>query len=176
MVNRLLGSYPSLNLHDPEVYIANLVTLLLDYPRWAGEKAIIKVKRETKFLPTEAELYPALEDQVAVHRRARAWEQNASAMLDERKLLAGPVVPRLTYDELKAKYGENWGITNPDKTNVPQWWKTRGELRQEFGEAFDALPDAPITFKDFKSACEPLVNNATTKRSPEPPLADLEGF
>ena len=40
LVRRYLGSFPSLNLHDPEIYIADLCALLCGYPLWAGQRAI----------------------------------------------------------------------------------------------------------------------------------------
>ena len=143
LVGRMLGSYPSVNLHDPEIYVANITRLLLIYPLWAGEKAIDYVKRASKFVPTEADLYPALEDQVRVHRKAAEWEAGARANAMARsRQLTGPVVEKETYAQLQARYGENWGITNPDRVKRAAAFRDLNGLRVEFGDAaIDAVPN-----------------------------------
>jgi hypothetical protein len=167
LIRRLLGSYPSLNLHDPETYIANMVTLLTGYPLWAGEKAMVQVKRATKFPPTEAELYPALESQVKTHRYAQNWARDAERMVEGRALIAGPPSPaRETLDELKARHGENWGISQGIEARPPPF-RDLNQLRAEFGaDVVDAVPNAP-NYK-WKSAIAPKVERpAMSQRSPE---------
>ncbi len=44
LVDQMLGSYPSLNLHDPKTYISSVVSLFCCYPLWAGEKAVAKIQ------------------------------------------------------------------------------------------------------------------------------------
>lgn len=152
LVRRYLGSFPSLNLHDPEIYIADLCALLCGYPLWAGEKAIEKVKELSEWPATRAKIKPLLDDHVRLPKFAEEWDRNARLQIADTEALAieGPKEQRLSYDELRAKYdgpnGEKWGISNPDYR--PQ--KTRHQVREEliarFGqEAFDAIPDAKVS-------------------------------
>jgi len=150
LVRRYLGSFPSLNLHDPEIYITDLCTLLCGYPLWAGEKAIAKVKETIKFPTTHAEIKPLLDEHVRLPKYAAEWERNARAQLEETERLAieGPKQRRLTYDELRAKYdgpnGEPWGIVDTSRPPTRSREQCRQELIAQIGQAaFDAIPDAP---------------------------------
>lgn len=153
-MRNMLGCYPSLSLHDPKTYMANLVTLLSGYPLWAGEQAVEAVKKTSKFIPTHAELYEELDDRTKPFRYAAEWERGAQQLLDQRALPAPDAGPKPTYEELRAKYdgpnGEKWGISNPDRPWVARQTpaKARAELIAVIGQdAFDAIPDAP---KDMK--------------------------
>jgi len=158
LLKRLLGGYASVNLHDPEVYIAEVIGLLVGYPFWAGERAIAAVRKESPdFIPSVGKLQPHLESEVRVHRYAAEWEEGAQrARLEAQKQIAGPVTPRPTYEELKAKYGPNWGISNPDKPAPPTREECRQKLIAEIGqEAFDAIPDAGYTGEQWKKLHAP---------------------
>lgn len=85
-MRRYLGSFPSLNLHDPQIYVADLCTLLCGYPLWASEKAISAVQDTLKWPATRADLKPVLEEKVRVHRYADEWEKRADKMLEDRRL------------------------------------------------------------------------------------------
>jgi hypothetical protein len=147
LVRRYLGSFPSLNLHDPEIYIADLCALLCGYPLWAGQNAIEEIKDTNKFPATRAEIRPLLDEQVRIPKFVRDWEQQAQVQIASRHTLAieGPAAPpRLTYEQLRAKYdgpnGEKWGIENTDKP-LPSRERSRKALIDRYGkEAFDAVP------------------------------------
>ncbi len=149
LVKRMLGSYPSLNLHDPQTYIASVCALLNCYPVWAGENAVRAAitGEESKFVPpTLGILRPLLEAEVRVHRYAAEWEKGAKEQL---QLLAGPPQSRPTLAELREKYGPNWGIGAPK--HVPTQTEARESLIAQIGqEAFDAIPDAGIRSDDWQ--------------------------
>lgn len=149
LIRRYLGSFPSLNLHDPEVYVADLCTLLCNYPLWVGEKAIQKVKETIKFPTTQAELKPLLDDHVRLPKYQQEWDRNARLQIADTEALAieGPKVKRMTYEELRAKHdgpnGEPWGISNPDHKPRQSRQQIREALIAQVGQAaFDAIPDA----------------------------------
>mgnify|MGYP001608434066 FL=1 len=85
LVKKLLRSYASLNLHDPEGYIAEVVTLLSGYPLWAGESVIEEVRKTSKFIPNISDIHPKLETAVKPFRYAAEWEAQS-----KRQLLASP--------------------------------------------------------------------------------------
>lgn len=135
----MLGSYPSLNLHDPETYIAAVCSLLLCYPLWAGEAAIRKGTIESKYIPpTPGILEPILEDEVRAARYVDEWDRGARAQL---ALPPPQREKRLTMAELKAKYGPTWGIKS-DRKAEPTREESRAALLAAIGqEAFDAIPE-----------------------------------
>lgn len=153
LVRRYLGSFPSLNLHDPEIYVADLCGLLCGYPLWAGQSAIEKIKDTNKFPATRAEIKPLLDEHVRIPKYAQEWEAQARSQIADRSRLAieGPAAaPKLTYEEMRAKYdgpnGEKWGISNPGERPVVTRAKARADLIGKYGQAaFDAIPDAKVS-------------------------------
>lgn len=150
LVRRYLGSFPSLNLHDPEIYIADLCGLLCGYPLWAGQGAIEKIKDTNKFPATRAEIKPLLDEHVRIPKYEQEWERGARALIADRSapLLTGPVERKLSYEELRAKYdgqnGEKWGIENTTnaKTHMTPG-QAKAALVGKYGQAaFDAVPNA----------------------------------
>ena len=122
LVNRFLSCFPNLSLANPDYYIAQMCVLFAGYPLWAGERAVGQAQLSFKFPPSLAELRPILEDQVAAARYAKKWEHEG------RKQLEGPPEnPRPSYDELKARYGEDWGIDSGKRKPPPP--KTEAELK-----------------------------------------------
>lgn len=89
LVKRLLGSYPSLSLHDPETYITELVSLLTRYPDWVGEKAIELAKAESPtFVPSVPIVGKACKDAIGTTQTsltyAQEWDERARLQLEER--------------------------------------------------------------------------------------------
>lgn len=167
LVRRYLGSFPSLNLHDPEIYIADLCALLCGYPLWASQRAIEKVKDTIKFPATRAEIKPLLEENVKLPRYAAEWERDAAKLIEDRALLlTGPTERKLSYEELRAKYdgpnGEKWGIASDHPQSHTSPAKARADLIGKYGQAaFDAVPDAKPTGKSIGDAAEKVVREAT---------------
>jgi hypothetical protein len=69
----LVGSYPKHAVDDPQIYARGIVSLLCEYPRAISSKAIDRVTRVCKWVPTRAELYEALEKEMTELRRARFY-------------------------------------------------------------------------------------------------------
>lgn len=141
----LLGSYPSPNLQDPEIYMASVVSLLVGYPLWAGEAGVKKVTRTCKFVPCIAEIVPVLDEEVRVARRIQDMEYSAKRQLEAReapRIEGPPKPPKPTYEELKARYGPTWGIEDPSrKAREMTREQALTKLRAEFGDLVDTIPD-----------------------------------
>lgn len=155
----LLGSYASVNLHDPETYIASVVMLFSSYPLWAGEAAVRIAPIDAKYAPPSiGVLRPILEDQVRTHRYAKQWDRAAD---DQLKRLDPPRRERPSYDELKAKYGQNWGINNSEQQSTKSPEQCRDELIAQIGqEAFDAIPDRGFTSTEWQELRAPTNSEA----------------
>lgn len=161
LVDRMLGSYPSLTLHDPETYISVICTLLLGYPLWAAERAMTAATIESKFAPpTPGILKPLLEGEVRTARYVEEWDQGAE------RLRALPPPPGPTPAERRAlmaakreKYGPGFGIDRKAKRE-PTPASVRAEIIAQIGqEAFDAIPDAGISCGDWAKLRAPKVTS-----------------
>lgn len=147
LVTRMLGGYPSLNLHDPETYIASVTALLCGFSWWVGERAIEKVSTESKFVPSKAEIAEACKhfapDPSIVHSKPLSVmiEEATSAAREEkaRRLLEPP---KQTIEELRAEMRER-GFPMGGKAPHRE---TADSVKAKLGlsdEQWDAIPDAP---------------------------------
>jgi len=82
------------------------------------------VQRHSKWPPTISEIVEACDARIAElkrNERYRNWGKNDALLLD------GPRENRPTLEEMKAKYGENWGLGDVTKpgpkppSQAPSW-------------------------------------------------------
>jgi hypothetical protein len=121
----LLSYFPPAGVVDQKIFAAGLVELLSGYPQWVIE-AVANVRSglpaHHSFMPSIAEVRKFCED-------LRAADYERRKRLDLQKL--PPPVDRSnrpTLEELKAKYGPNWGIRsmeNPHGKSPPQRTNTQ---------------------------------------------------
>ena len=156
LVDQMSGSYPSLNLYDPEVFIDGMVSLLTGYPHWAGQGAVKKAvgSTECKFIPpTQGILKPLLEAEVRVHRYAAEWGEGA-----ERQVLLAlappkdePEVRQAFIAKRRAELGPHFGLTQAKPKQKTQA-QAQAELIAQVGqEAFDAMPDVGYDWKKLQT-------------------------
>ena len=90
--------------------MVGLVELFCAYPPQVVEgllSPISGIPGKFKFMPTIAEIKEILDARTPDQSYARMV---AAQLRDRQQQIAGPVYPKPTYDELKAKHGENWGL------------------------------------------------------------------
>ncbi len=154
-VGRLLSAFPNGSPANAKGYLGALAALLGTYPRALALRCcdpLNGVARDTRFLPTIADLVAWLDRETNElrgivdredHHDKLAREQRERAEADA--IAAAKRQARPTYDDLKAKYGPDWGITNPDRKPVQRPDEARAALIADIGqEAFDALPDTGV--------------------------------
>lgn len=113
---RLLGFYPPSQVTDPLAFQAACVAILAAY----SETVVAQVLSPTTGLPARCKFVPALAEikaacETAAATEYRAMERAATIVAQRRAALPQPdPKPRLTYAELKEKYGETWGIKSVD--------------------------------------------------------------
>lgn len=152
VTERLLQLWPNGGKDAGDGYIGGVAAVLCDYPRMVSTRCADPrngVARECKFLPTIAELvawcdketerirWPIdLEDRISRDRAAfKASIERAQQEEARRKA-------RPTLDELRAKYGPNWGLGGWKKDRGPSVEQTRQEIIAQIGQAaFDAIPN-----------------------------------
>lgn len=139
----LLGSYRVGDAHDPEVYIAQVVRVLEQYPVEVMREVSAKLPEESKWLPTIAEVKSACERCWAPMRWAIQWEQDARRQMENRTPLAiEDGRPPLTYQQIKAKFAEV-GIHIGPKAAAPVDVKAFREKWKISDAQWAAIPDAP---------------------------------
>lgn len=85
LVKRLLAGYPNLNAHDPQGYISALVQTMEEFPKWAGERTVLKVDIENaQFPPTDKLLRKWLDDMIRPYRFAAEWDVRSKQQIAER--------------------------------------------------------------------------------------------
>ncbi len=108
----LLGCYRRGDAENPDLYVAAIAAVMADYP-----VDIIKrvtdprtgIPGRSKWLPAVAEIRDFCEAEYEPVRRRQEYDRRA----EERKRALPPPddrASRPTVADLKAKYGENWGI------------------------------------------------------------------
>lgn len=107
---RLFAAYRTDQYADPDGYVASLGMVLEQYPEDVVDfitNPRTGIQRTSKFPPTISEIVQACDARVAdlkKQERYRNWGRSEVPALEQ------PRESRPTYEELKAKYGENWGI------------------------------------------------------------------
>lgn len=147
-VATLVECYPNVGKSVSEGYLGALASLLADYPKSVSLLCcdpIRGIPRESRFLPTIADIVAWCEKRTDALRGRVDREDRVAVQLTEREATAAhDASRRLTYDELKAKYGDgqgDWGL-NAERRSP---WKppSAEQLRAEIGdEAWDKLPTA----------------------------------
>lgn len=158
-MKRLLGCYPSLNLHDPETYITAMSATLVQYSYWVGERAVAKVSKTCKFPPSMADLVEILNEfKPSSISWVSSYDQRSAAQLAERERLATLPAPRQTPEEAAAEMAARgifmFGPSSTESEFTP------AKVKEKYGltdAQWDAIPDAPPD-----STWRKLKGNATT--------------
>jgi hypothetical protein len=140
----LLGCYRTGDANDPETYVAAIAATLARY----SEQIITDVTHpctglpsQKSWLPTVKEVFDACETEDNKNRQQLARESRIRDQIAAREEDDRLKAQKLTYEELRAKYGDNWGIENPDiaKRSPPDPAPNSDQLRhhyQHYGLAF----------------------------------------
>src|SRR4051812_4873530 len=110
----LLGCYRKGDASDPETYVAAIAATLASYP----DDVITEVTHPVKglpsrlsWLPTVSEVHMACEDAMEPRVRQQQRERRLARQMADRAVFeAEQARQRPTLDELKSKYGDQWGI------------------------------------------------------------------
>ena len=144
LTNKMLGSYPSTDLHDPETYIATMAAVLCRYPLDVGERAIESVVMSLKFIPVVAEIVEACRQQLPAPTWTDEWEARSRAQIEERQRLAAPP-SKTEYERITDGFKQLRTYLRPDEANKENQF-TPKKIKAKFGltdAQWDAIPDAP---------------------------------
>lgn len=135
-IQMLFVSYRRADYADPDGFIASLAIVLAQYP----EEVVIYVthpetgiQRTIKFPPTIPEVVEACDNRVAYLARMQRYKNWGSS--NQRDALAlEDQSTRPTLEQLKEKYGPNWGLQDPDG-KLPKDIK-RAPTKEELAEHY----------------------------------------
>ncbi len=132
----LLGCYRTGDANDPETYVAAVAATLAHFP----DEVITQVTHPVtgmpsrmKWLPSVSEVRMACEDVMEPIEEARRREERIARQLADREryeALRSKLRP--TYNELKAKFGDNWGIAAEVKRKTAEPAPTKEQLRHHY--------------------------------------------
>lgn len=151
----LFGQYRAGDANDPETYVASVAAVLAEYPmetiRYVTDPRTgiaanpLKDPETGKVwtgMPDLANVKRACEIHYAPTKRALEWEAHERrAAAERRQIEAEREGPRLTYDQIKAKFADV-GIHIGPKARQPF---DAGAFRKRHGitqEQWDSIPDA----------------------------------
>lgn len=119
---RLFDSYRADQFPNPQAFKDNLGLVLSQYPDDVIDLVTdprTGLQRKHTWPPAIAEIVAACDAAMADRQRDlryKNWGKADAAM----QALEAPREDRLTLDELKAKYGENWGLKTVDRPERPR--------------------------------------------------------
>jgi hypothetical protein len=125
-VHRLLQGFPNGGANAGDGYIGALAATLGDYPRMVATKCcspVHGVARETKFLPTVADIVAFCERETTELRRPvdredhdRKMREEFTRRAEDEKFWAADRAARPSLDEIRAKHGPNYGLKDDART------------------------------------------------------------
>lgn len=119
--------------------MTGVVQLLSYYPAPVVESAlsiISGIPAKFKFLPSIAEIREHLDLWDEPYRAAEIRAREKPLQIE------GPKVPKPTMDELRAKYGPNWGLKTVRQESKNKFPELR-DLCAQAGVSVDEIRDAP---------------------------------
>ena len=116
----LLGCYRTGEANDPDTYVAAVMAVLARYP----EEVITSVTHPVTGLPSKKSWLPTVKEvsEACAHAHQPIVEnvirlQRIKEQMEMRDRMAKGKRP--TLEQLKAKYGPDWGISNATKSKGP---------------------------------------------------------
>lgn len=111
---RLFACYRKDEANNPEVFITAVAAVFGRYPLWivkAVSDPINGIPSQIKWLPSISEVRSACDALNGYDIRQKERDESlAKQRAESAEYKARQEAPRPTYDELKAKYGPNWGL------------------------------------------------------------------
>lgn len=118
----LLSAYPTNDFDDPKAALASFIEVLSGYSDVIVQHVTSNktgIQRRSKFPPRIAELVAACDEAASIIEREKRYTNWGR---DNRKEIEGPKGPRMTKEEMEAKYGPNYGLDpiGKDRTGTTQ--------------------------------------------------------
>lgn len=143
-VNLFFGSFRKADADDPETFTAGCLRLFTAYPPAAVRHVVDPVTGlpgRSEWLPTMKAIKEALDGWAAEEKRAREFEarlQAAEQQIADRKAWQEKQKTKPTLEEMKAKYGDNWGLKSASPESQESKAKRTVAMQEANRAAFEA--------------------------------------
>jgi hypothetical protein len=120
-VHRFFGSFRKSETDDSDTFVEGCLRLFTAYPAEAVAHVVDPITGlpgRSEWLPSLKAVKDALDAWAADQQRAKDRQARLAAeakQIADREAWLAQKTHRPTYQELKAKYGPNWGITTPSR-------------------------------------------------------------
>lgn len=132
----MFGCYRTGDANDAETYVAAITAVLSRFEKdviTAVTHPVSGLPGQIDWLPKVTEVKKACELAELPMRNQREREKRIAEQLEARRLEEEAKAKKPTYEEMKAKYGEDFGIKNPDrKRRAPVPAPTIDQLRHHY--------------------------------------------
>jgi hypothetical protein len=118
----LLGCYRTGEANDPKTYVAAVTAVLSHFPEeviTAVTHPVTGLPKKSSWLPTIKEVNDACNEAIEPIRQHEARLKRIKEQLEMREREDRGEKP--TLEQLKEKYGENWGLQDPRKPSAQSW-------------------------------------------------------
>lgn len=164
IARRLLASYPATTIHDPEVYIAEIVSILIGYPRAVGEAAIKHAGLESpKYLPSAPEIAvacqhvtaPTVIDRMSSWELRSQWQLAERAEIDAKRNAETPEQRRAVVEKIRRDMAAAGMPIMGDQKRAYRETPETVKARLGISDAqWDAIPDAPNGWQHGRARSE----------------------
>lgn len=118
----LLGCYRTGEANDPQTYVAAITAVLSRYPVdviTAVTHPVTGLPIEVKWLPSVLEVREACERAMLPIRSQVAREKRIAEQIETRRREDEARAERPSFNDLKTKYGPDWGLSSAPKATGP---------------------------------------------------------
>lgn len=173
----LLSCYRTGDANDPDTYVAAVAATLSRFPM----EVITEVTHPASGLPTKLKWLPSVQE--VYEACMSAWEPIKQRIAREKRIkdqLAARVeqdqsrVNRPSYDELKAKYGENWGIEQPIRKDCKADQKALAAAQERVRREYAAIGKEPPSALALSPTALKAMHAVAAERNRETPADKRE--
>jgi hypothetical protein len=156
VVSKMISCYPNGGQNAGRSYIGALGAVLVTYPAVIARRSkdpVLGVPRECKFLPTPSDVIAWCERELTELRRPVDYadrhadvKRQVGTQRDEEDYWKKARLTHATDAELRARYGQHFGISQQKRYAKPYKSPTDDELRALYGKRHDDPDEKPIAF------------------------------
>lgn len=184
IASRMLGSYPNVSLHDPEIYTDELIKVLMRYPPGVGYKACDAARRTSPdFPPSVGAISKFAEGMWSPTRESLTWSENwdrrAKLQLEEQAredALRAQTTPEQRKNHVDCAFEEmrsaGFKVGAPKHDEAAMREKAITDFCEKHSitrEQYDAISDAaPGKFEQLQRSARSAIEQQAPKR-PGPP-------
>jgi hypothetical protein len=136
LARALIGSYPK-EPHEPEIYTRGIVSVLAEQPADIAKRAVDRVTRSCRFLPTRADLCDAI---TAIREEGAAGRAIQASIAEQERRRERAAAQDAQLEAERKAFRERLGAAHDDFMNIP-WQRRYAGSPEEFLAGWTAAKD-----------------------------------